>query len=71
MGLKDPSESMYGVAEEEAKRLLTLGRFDELMDRVGGGLKEAALRGQFVVLLHALMRSSSFTCLQSNMPHTQ
>ncbi|RMZ54573.1 hypothetical protein APUTEX25_002148, partial [Auxenochlorella protothecoides] len=34
MGLKDPSESMYGVAEEEAKRLLTLGRFDELMDRI-------------------------------------
>ncbi|KAL6776612.1 PAT1 [Auxenochlorella protothecoides x Auxenochlorella symbiontica] len=34
MGLKDPSESMYGVTEEEAKRLLTLGRFDELMDRI-------------------------------------
>ncbi|KAK2078569.1 hypothetical protein QBZ16_003409 [Prototheca wickerhamii] len=34
MGLKDSPESMYGVTEDEAKRLLTAGRYDELVDRV-------------------------------------
>lgn len=42
MGLKEPPESMYGVTEEEAKRLLTLGRFGELMDRVGERWVEAS-----------------------------
>lgn len=51
MGLKDSPESMYGVTEDEAKRLLTAGRYDELVDRV-------------FTKFHALKRSNEIVVIE-------